>query len=75
MEPTVEVDVKWEKAKLGDLYLLCSDGLTDLVPDGEISRHVIAAGSKLENMAKSLIEAANAAGGTDNITVGLCRVE
>lgn len=75
MEPTVEVDVKWEKAKAGDIYLLCSDGLTDLVPDAEISRKMAAAGSNLSAMASALIETANAAGGTDNITVGLCRVE
>jgi serine/threonine protein phosphatase PrpC len=75
MEPTVEVDVKWEKAKSGDVFLLCSDGLTDLVPDGEIGKHMIAGAGKLETIAKKLIEAANAAGGTDNITVGLCKVQ
>lgn len=75
MEPTVEVDIKWEKAKSGDIYLLCSDGLTDLVPDAEISRKMHAGGSNLSAIATQLIEAANAAGGTDNITVGLCRVE
>jgi serine/threonine protein phosphatase PrpC len=75
MEPTVEVDVKWEKAKTGDIFLLCSDGLTDLVPDGEISKHMIGGAGKLEVIAKNLIEAANSAGGTDNITVGLCKVQ
>ncbi|MCA8916449.1 MAG: Stp1/IreP family PP2C-type Ser/Thr phosphatase [Planctomycetes bacterium] len=75
MEPTVEVDVKWEKVKSGDLYLLCSDGLTDLIPDAEISQKVAAGAGKLDVIATSLIEAANAAGGTDNITVGLCKVE
>lgn len=75
MEPTVEVDVKWEKAKSGDIYLLCTDGLTDLVPDSEISEKLLAGGDDLAGIAQALIEAANAAGGTDNITVGLCRVE
>ena len=75
MEPTVEVDVKWEKAKSGDVYLLCSDGLTDLVPDAEIHDRLLNGGDTLGAIAKSLIEIANAAGGTDNITVGLCRVE
>lgn len=74
MEPTVEVDVKWEKAKSGDLYLLCTDGLTDLVPDGEIfeimKKHV----DDLDAMVKALIDTANAGGGTDNVTVGLCKV-
>lgn len=75
MEPTVEVDVKWEKAKSGDLYLLCSDGLTDLVPDADIAKVLNAGDDKLEAVAAALIEAANAAGGTDNITVGLCKVQ
>ncbi|MCA8945848.1 MAG: SpoIIE family protein phosphatase, partial [Planctomycetes bacterium] len=75
MEPTVEVDVKWEKAKSGDVYLLCSDGLTDLIPDAEIVEKLTGSGSKLGDVANALIQAANAAGGTDNITVGLCRVE
>ena len=75
MEPTVEVDVKWEKAKSGDIYLLCSDGLTDLIPDSEISEKMLGGGDKLDAISKALIDAANAAGGTDNITVGLCRVE
>lgn len=75
MEPTVEVDVKWEKAKSGDVYLLCSDGLTDLIPDSEIIEKLNGSGSKLGDIANALIQAANAAGGTDNITVGLCRVE
>ncbi|MCA8913200.1 MAG: Stp1/IreP family PP2C-type Ser/Thr phosphatase [Planctomycetes bacterium] len=75
MEPTVEVDVKWEKAKSGDIYLLCSDGLTDLIPDSEITEKMVGSGDKLDVMSKALIDAANAAGGTDNITVGLCRVE
>lgn len=75
MEPTVEVDVKWEKARAGDLYLLCSDGLTDLVPDAEIAEKIAVGGGDLAAIAQSLIETANAAGGTDNITVGLCRVE
>jgi PPM family protein phosphatase len=75
MEPTVEVDVKWDKAKPGDIYLLCTDGLTDLVPDGEIRQAFLAHGTDLDAIAAALISAANGAGGTDNITVGLARVE
>lgn len=74
MEPTVEVDIKWEKAKAGDLYLLCTDGLTDLVRDSEILE-VIDRESDLGAIANGLIQAANSGGGTDNITVGLCRVQ
>lgn len=75
MEPTVEVDVKWDKARSGDIYMLCSDGLTDLVTDAEIQRVMLKHGTSLEPMAADLIEAANAGGGTDNITVGLCQIE
>ncbi|MNC98909.1 Serine/threonine phosphatase stp [compost metagenome] len=67
--------MRWEKARAGDLYLLCSDGLTDLVTDGEILKIVQKHGSNLDAMAAELIETANAGGGTDNITVGLVLVE
>jgi PPM family protein phosphatase len=75
MEPGVEVDVKWDKIEPGDLYLLCTDGLTDLVTDSEIKDKLTAADKDLEGMAKSLINLANEAGGTDNITIGICQVE
>jgi PPM family protein phosphatase len=75
MEPAVEVDVKWEKAKPGDVYLLCSDGLTDLVPDDEIRAILSKHGKDLAAACKDLIAAANSAGGTDNITVSLAMVE
>ncbi len=75
MEPAVEVDVKWEKVKAGDVYLLCTDGLTDLVPDEEIKVILSKHGKELESACKDLISAANSAGGSDNITVGLAFVE
>jgi protein phosphatase len=75
MEPSVEVDVRWDKAKAGDLYLLCTDGLTDLVTDAEIMEHLGKNGAELDAIAKQLIEQANNGGGSDNITLGLCKVE
>lgn len=75
MEPAVEVDVKWDKVQKGDIYLLCTDGLTDLVPDADIRDVLGKNGADLEAMASELIDIANAAGGSDNITVGLCRTE
>ena len=75
MEPGVEVDVRWEKVKSGDLYLLCTDGLTDLVTDNEILKTLLKHGTNLEAMAAELIDLANAGGGTDNITLGLCLIE
>lgn len=75
MESGVEVDVKWEKAEVGDLYLLCTDGLTDLIPDSEILEILRENSSDLAATAANLIDAANNAGGSDNITIGLCLVE
>lgn len=58
----------------GDIYLLCSDGLSDMLPDEEILR-LLKAGSSLETRASSLISAANAAGGRDNVSVLLVSSE
>jgi protein phosphatase len=55
----------------GDLYLLCSDGLTDMLTDATIADLLMAHRSDLIRLADRLIEAANAAGGMDNITVVL----
>jgi protein phosphatase len=59
----------------GDILLLCSDGLHGYVPDTEIERIVNAgANDDLNKLARSLTNAANAAGGRDNVTVQLIRV-
>ncbi len=57
-----------------DIYLLCSDGLTDMLEEDEITA-VLAAEKNITNAAKMLIEKANLAGGEDNITVVLVRAE
>lgn len=61
-------------AKRGDLWLLCSDGLSGMVPDAQIERTMKRGGS-LSAMADSLLEQALAAGGKDNITLVLYRDE
>ncbi|MEX2253078.1 MAG: SpoIIE family protein phosphatase, partial [Thermoleophilaceae bacterium] len=68
-EPDVDVDIFTVEALPGDLFLLCSDGLTTMVPDAELLD--LAAGSRadLEAVARALVNAANAAGGEDNVTV------
>jgi protein phosphatase len=58
----------------GDGFLLCSDGLTTAVTDGQIQEIVRVHGSRLEPACRALIEAANEAGGPDNVTVALVRV-
>ena len=52
----------------GDLFLLCSDGLTDMVDDGQISR-ILSSATDLSEKTEELIKMAIAAGGNDNITV------
>ena len=64
----VEIDVEAGEGCAGDVYLLCSDGLTDGVSDERIRESLSAAHSPQE-MANLLVDAANLAGGSDNITV------
>ena len=59
----------------GETYLLCSDGLTDMVSDTEIGEILRASSPDLEHASGQLIQAANRAGGEDNITVALLRVD
>ena len=69
----VEVDVAPVELLAGDLYLLCSDGLNGMVRDNEIAR-LATQSPVLENAIQDLINAANAAGGTDNISCMLARI-
>src|SRR5215207_5827260 len=73
-EANVQVDVDIFPAKAGDLFLLCSDGLTSMVHEPKL-RPLFEDGDSLETLGKRLIDAANAAGGRDNITVILFRLE
>ena len=72
--PTIEAEVNEHDALPGDLYLMCSDGLTDLVSDKDIQSIIDLSGSNLEGMAEQLVEMANASGGKDNISIILIRV-
>ncbi len=65
---TIEIDFFYEELKNGDIVLLCSDGLTNMLEDEEIGRILKGEGS-LEERAEKLIEAANNNGGKDNIAV------
>ena len=69
----VEVDVKQMEIKTGDLYLLCSDGLSGHVEDEEILEIVLECGDNLRGAVGKLIDRANEEGGNDNITVVLLR--
>lgn len=70
----IQPDVNTYPAEPGDLYLLCSDGLTDMVEDGKIQEILEAPVKEEEERATRLVEAANAAGGRDNVTVLAIRV-
>ncbi|MGA2320320.1 MAG: Stp1/IreP family PP2C-type Ser/Thr phosphatase [Solirubrobacteraceae bacterium] len=73
-ETTVEVDTASFRARPGDIYLLCSDGLTTMLPEPQIAG-VLLANPRLHDAGEALIAAANVAGGRDNITVVLLRLE
>jgi protein phosphatase len=73
-EPDVDVDMITLEGIDGDVYLLCSDGLTSMVPESEIER-IIDKSATLDAAGRELIAAANKAGGRDNITVILFRLE
>lgn len=70
VEQTVDVDTHSIALKGGDLFLLCSDGLHSMVSDQSIAA-ILARGADLDTTAGLLVEAANAGGGLDNVTVVL----
>lgn len=73
VEDTVLLEVNEFSVQSGDIYLLCSDGLSDMVDDVTIAR-IISAGEELEPTAGRLVDTANAHGGRDNISVLLVSV-
>jgi serine/threonine protein phosphatase PrpC len=73
-ERDVEVDVQSYQARSGDVFMVCSDGLTSMVPEARVTPILLGAAS-LEQAGRELIAAANDAGGRDNITVILFRLE
>ena len=72
VEDTVQLETHVHEVMPGDLYLLCSDGLSDMLDDESISQLLLACDS-LDEAAGALIDAANDAGGKDNISVILAR--
>ena len=64
----VEVDLQENTAMEGDIFLLCTDGLTDVLTDNAIHQILETTGKKPQEISQNLIQAANVAGGPDNIT-------
>jgi PPM family protein phosphatase len=73
-DPDVDVDGFTIEAEEGDVFLICSDGLTDMVEDEEILELVHEHRDDLEKAVKSLVAAANRGGGEDNITAVAFRI-
>jgi PPM family protein phosphatase len=72
-EPDVEVDTYTLAGREGDLFLICSDGLTSMISDDEMTS-ILRSAPSLEDAADALVRAANQSGGKDNITVILFRL-
>ncbi len=75
IDPVVMPDIQEDIVLKNDIYLLCSDGLSDLVDDDDICLTLREFSANLEEAAKQLITKANDKGGTDNISVMLCRID
>jgi protein phosphatase len=73
VDPFVATDISESTRLDGDLYLLCSDGLNDVIGDEEIEQILAGDATDLEDTARRLVEVANARGGPDNISVILAR--
>lgn len=72
VEDTVLLEVHEHRVENDDIYVMCSDGLSDMVDDAGIAG-ILAGPASLEQKAKQLIDAANAGGGRDNISVLLAQ--
>ena len=67
------MDTRTHRARAGDVYLLCSDGLTTMIAEAEVGE-ILRSASSLRDAGEALLAAANEAGGRDNITVVLFRL-
>ena len=70
----IEVEIHDHQMEEGDIYLLCSDGLTDMLNHDEIHHVMHQYSAQLEHCCQALIDSANNFGGRDNISVILCKV-
>jgi protein phosphatase len=71
----MEVELHEHQMEEGDIYLLCSDGLTDMLNHDEIHQMITGHSDNLQQCCQALIDAANAYGGRDNISVVLLRIK
>lgn len=74
VDPMVEAEIHDHEVRSGDLYLLCSDGLNDMVEDEEISLTLSTLSANLQLCASQLVDMANDNGGRDNVSVILVKI-
>lgn len=74
IDPEVEIEIHTYDVAPGDIYLLCSDGLSDMVPDDDIQSTLTTLQANLPLAAKQLVQLANDNGGRDNVSVILVRI-
>ncbi len=75
IDPEVELELKEFQVEIDDVYLMCSDGLSDLVSDLEIAQILLVANGNISDAANKLIKVANEHGGTDNISVIIAKIK
>jgi PPM family protein phosphatase len=73
-EPDIDIDLHTHCMQAGDVLLLCSDGLTGMISEDEVAQ-ILGGARSLGDAGRALVHAANEAGGRDNITVVLFRLE
>jgi PPM family protein phosphatase len=74
IDPEVDTEVHTYPVQTGDVYVLCSDGLNDMVPDEDIERTLCTLQANLPLAAQQLVQQANDNGGRDNVSVILVRI-
>jgi protein phosphatase len=74
IDPEVEPEIHTYEVEAGDVYLLCSDGLSDMVEDDEIHLTVSSLQANVQLASQQLVQMANDNGGRDNVSVILVRV-
>jgi protein phosphatase len=74
IDPAVEPEIHEYDTRVGDIYLLCSDGLSDMVSDEDIGMALQALGANLNLAVQQLVQMANDNGGRDNVSVILIKI-
>jgi protein phosphatase len=74
MKETVQVDLSTDQPRVGDVYVLCSDGLSGMISDGEIAE-ILGSEPDIDAASQKLIALANDHGGVDNVTVLLAQIQ